>query len=1619
MLLFSIASTAQTVLISPTGDGGFESGPTLASNNWLFANSSTDKWTTGTAPVVFAGTSCAYISSAVGEGGAWAYSQLSVIQHLYRDFTVPAGENVGVLNFKWKARGEGGLGQDFDNLKVFLAPTSVTPTANLAIPAVNQIAGFGSISGFYNNNSAAYNDGTINFPLVPGTTYRLIFSWKSDFSDLVNPPAALDDISLTSRPAGSAISTAIGGLWSSPATWVGGVVPGADDAQIADGAIVTINQPVIVRNLTVGQGGSGILQWNAAANTLTASGNIVVSEGANLNMFTSAASPDGVNVAVAGNFTNNGTVHAAYVGAFHTLINFNSPAASPNQVLSGSGNFVGGIVSGLFFQNLGNNVINTSQNLTTRLFALTAGTLNTNGKLSISNTAQFYGQAINQQVYQVAVTNMGTGYNTATPPTITLAAPTGAGIIATAVPNIDDVTGTLRSITITNAGGGYRSNPVVTIAGGTGSGAAAVAVVNVVSAGNTVALTLKSGNVSITGGLNITSNQSVGAAFVTSGGVGYSAAPQVGFALPTAFLNLVTNGGTGYTATPTVTLSGGVALTGSANPTFTVVVAQGQVVSVIATGGGTLWQVPPTLTLTGGGGAGATAEFPANSLATATASISNGMVNNFTITNPGFGYVAAPATGVVGGGFTTTATGTTSRVGLYNITMNWFIPQPSPAVHQDDVTIPANRRINNLTMSAGGLNLNSGLELYASAPIALTNGLINAGTNTIQFSHPAYAGTTGNINSNISGVIRLSTPGGSLTRTFPFDAPFVATTGTGSLATGSTVTSLTASRTAAPTGTVNPAGFVTGTRTYRIQSNAGATYGTNPTVTLNYNAADALVSDAASLFIGQSASPGGPWNVVSVSSGSGALPATGSRVTAIVAPGPIVPTGDDYYGWNTTSPPPITSVTSGDWNIGSTWNTGVVPVCSDNVQINATHNVTVNSAGNVSRLLVIAIGGTLTVASGDLTVGCTLNNNTLSNNGTLTVNGGVLNVNGNLAVATGSFFNQVGGDINVDGNAAGVALNSVGTGTFILSIDAANAANISLTGGRITVVDPHVALTNTVQVSLTVVGSINCGPAHTFRFGDGISTDAGSANGFQFYSWNGSGIISFGNVVLETVTGGPNRFVFLNGSFYIMAISGNLTINDGAELRQGGTVANGAIIVGGNITVNTGGTLTAPGFVYLGNATSLTATTLGFTPSTLAQTIGGRGTFRNALLTPTANFNTLTIDNTNASGATISNPYRVSAALNLTNGRLNTTPTNLLTVGVSGTAIGTMARTNGYVFGPLKKWYAATTGTATFPLGDGVNYKPAAVNFTTAPSTAGTLTANFSTVAPPFPNASQLTEGALIVNRASNQGSWIIDPADGLTGGNYTATFTGNGATDVIDFTRTVLIKRPTVGGDWVLDGTHVTATGSNAAPVVSRTGMTGFSEFAIGGELFVALPITVEYFRGTKQSNSNLLDWKVTCYNSPFVKMEVERSADGRNFKTIQTQTETALRCLQPFSYADTDPLAGINYYRLKSTDIDGKITYSATVAILNKSKGFEIVSMIPNPVETKAILSISSAVKSTMEIIVTDLAGKQLGKQRVVLIAGSNQVSLNLSNLAAGTYQVTGVTDEGERKTLRFIKQ
>ena len=224
----------------------------------------------------------------------------------------------------------------------------------------------------------------------------------------------------------------------------------------------------------------------------------------------------------------------------------------------------------------------------------------------------------------------------------------------------------------------------------------------------------------------------------------------------------------------------------------------------------------------------------------------------------------------------------------------------------------------------------------------------------------------------------------------------------------------------------------------------------------------------------------------------------------------------------------------------------------------------------------------------------------------------------------------------------------------------------------------------------------------------------------------------------------------------------------------------------------------------------------------------------------------------------------------------------------------------------------------------------------------------------------------------------------------------------------------------WQSTGGAQTPTGTPpGVRTAALTAWSNFSKFAISNDGFL-LPITLHYLNGTKQNGNHLLNWKVTCNSTPGVTMELLRSTDGRNFSGINSIYATALQCQQPFSYTDVHPLPGVNYYRLKMTDADGKVTYSSIVSLINASAGIDIMNIAPNPIVNRNFkLNISAAQKTQMDMMITDMQGRVMQKQTINAIAGFNTVPVNVSNLATGTYQVYVVSTEGRSKVLRFVIQ
>jgi hypothetical protein len=169
--------------------------------------------------------------------------------------------------------------------------------------------------------------------------------------------------------------------------------------------------------------------------------------------------------------------------------------------------------------------------------------------------------------------------------------------------------------------------------------------------------------------------------------------------------------------------------------------------------------------------------------------------------------------------------------------------------------------------------------------------------------------------------------------------------------------------------------------------------------------------------------------------------------------------------------------------------------------------------------------------------------------------------------------------------------------------------------------------------------------------------------------------------------------------------------------------------------------------------------------------------------------------------------------------------------------------------------------------------------------------------------------------------------------------------------------------------------------------------------------------------NNSALLKWDIKELTSAISRFEILRSTDGRSFTPVTSVTPVQGQLY--YSLTDNNLQQGVNYYRIKMYDVNGSFKYSVIVAVINKEKGIVITRVLPNLVNNEATVMISSAAKTPVQLIVTDMMGRMVYKTNTQLNAGSNQLNIDCNRLAAGTYQLTGYSPGEQVNTIRFIKQ
>jgi hypothetical protein len=635
-------------------------------------------------------------------------------------------------------------------------------------------------------------------------------------------------------------------------------------------------------------------------------------------------------------------------------------------------------------------------------------------------------------------------------------------------------------------------------------------------------------------------------------------------------------------------------------------------------------------------------------------------------------------------------------------------------------------------------------------------------------------------------------------------------------------------------------------------------------------------------------------------------------------------------------------------------------------------------------------------------------------------------------------------------NQAGSGLTGVPGGTLQMGNAASGAAKSFTMRGVV----PSLVINNTsaghsAAWDVTLVNYNNlCG---NITINTGCTLNCGNV----IFLFNGT---LFTNNGTFTHNGASSRFFWFNNSPSTYTGTGNVTAPMSSfEVQSTGgvtidpaspnIVTNRVILfVGGltnsnKLTLGNGGTTT--GIVQIGNTTTPTDAGTFDVPFTFNLGTGGQtvsylrtNTVSRTMgpeINPTRVLTTLSVDDNDPThtltlaGGNLTISSGTTPTFTFTNGKINLN-SNTLTLGLNATTAALAgAMTTGaasYMYnGFFKRWISATTGNRDFPMGVAAFKRNAAINFTTAPTGGGSLTAQWVS-SPGGANGLPLVEGAINVSKTANEGYWTVSAGDGLTGGNYTGTFTANGISGVTDVTQLVLVKRPDAVSPWVLDGTHVTGSGTPASLVISRTGMSGFSDFGIGSSDLNTLPVSLLSFGGQREGTSNRLRWTTTTEqnNRGF---EVQRSADGVNYAALGFVDSRAAGGNSTtdlsYTFIDNNPAGAKYYYRLRQVDLDNHSKFSNVIVIKGeKPVTMTIEGLYPNPANTKVNVLIGTPVRDRVSLMIVDMSGKAVLQQVFNVEAGSNTIPVDISRLSNGNFLVKLICSNGCEFTVsKFVKQ
>lgn len=185
-----------------------------------------------------------------------------------------------------------------------------------------------------------------------------------------------------------------------------------------------------------------------------------------------------------------------------------------------------------------------------------------------------------------------------------------------------------------------------------------------------------------------------------------------------------------------------------------------------------------------------------------------------------------------------------------------------------------------------------------------------------------------------------------------------------------------------------------------------------------------------------------------------------------------------------------------------------------------------------------------------------------------------------------------------------------------------------------------------------------------------------------------------------------------------------------------------------------------------------------------------------------------------------------------------------------------------------------------------------------------------------------------------------------------------------------------------------------------------------------IVTSIELTSFTGNVLPEGNELAWDVASENNTDY-YTLEYSVNGLDFKeagTVGGQGNSSIS--RNYVYLHEVEAAGLYYYRLKETDLDGHTNIASDVVILERvASGFSITNVYPIPTSGWINIDFISKNYAQLTVEIMDITGKVIQSEAHTATSGNNQISINAEKFVAGTYFIS-ISNGMETVLDKFVK-